>query len=218
MISAAIFDMDGVLIDSEPFWKEADILAYRKVGLELTHEQCAETTGMDTFSAVKYWFEKHPWQNKSLLEVQNDIESTVVKLVERKGFAMPGLESVLLFFETKNIPIALASSSSMFVIEAVLKKLEIKNRFKVCHSAQFEVQGKPDPAVFLTTAKKMNVPPENCLVFEDSYNGVKAARAANMKVVAIPDIHSKSQITNGMAHLIMSKLSDFGEKEYFKLL
>ncbi len=218
MISAAIFDMDGVLIDSEPFWKEADILAYRKVGLELTQEQCAETTGMDTFSAVKYWFKKHPWQNKSLLEIQNDIESTVVKLVKEKGVAMPGLESILLFFEKNNIPIALASSSSMFVIEAVLKKLKIKNRFKVYHSAEFEVQGKPDPAVFLTTAKKMNVPPQNCLVFEDSYNGVKAARAANMKVVAIPDMHSKLQINSDMAHLIIDRLSDFGEKEYLKFL
>ncbi len=218
MISAVIFDMDGILIDSEPFWKEADVWAYQQVGLTLTHEQCAETTGMDTHSSVKYWFAKHPWQNKSIVEVQNLIEAKVVKLVDEKGDPMPGLDKVLAFFQHKNLPVALASSSAMHIIEAVLRKLDIKRHFKVYHSAQFEIQGKPDPAVFLTTANKLKVKPEDCLVFEDSFNGVKAARAANMKVVAMPDMHSVSLIKPDMADAFIGQLSDFNEDMFLKLL
>ena len=180
MIAAAIFDMDGILIDSEPLWKEADVQAFTKVGLHLKAEQFAVVSGMDVLSSVKYWYSLFPWKNSSIEEVKADIENCVLRLILERGQPMDGVEHVLSFFEKRNIPIGLASSSSMHIIEAVIAKLGIKDRFKVYHSAQYEVQGKPNPAVFLTTAKKMNVPPNQCLVFEDSINGIKAGCAAGM--------------------------------------
>jgi HAD superfamily hydrolase (TIGR01509 family) len=214
MIGAAIFDMDGVLIDSEPLWKIADIQAYAKVGLPLTAEQCAVTAGMDVLSSVKYWYALHPWEGKSIEDVKVDIEMCVLQLILERGLPMAGVEYILTYFENKNIPIALASSSSMHIIDAVITKLGIKQRFKVCHSAQFEVQGKPHPAVFLTTARKLNVEPSRCVVFEDSINGIKAAHAAGMKIVAIPDMHFKADSRLELANMVLDSLDEFND---FKL-
>jgi mannitol-1-/sugar-/sorbitol-6-/2-deoxyglucose-6-phosphatase len=218
MISAAIFDMDGIIIDSEPFWKEADIQAYAKVGLQLTEEQCAITTGFDIKSSIKYWYEKHPWKNRTFEEIKNDIESYVVNLVHQKGEPMEGIEYILNFLEERNIPIGLASSSSMHIILAVLDKLKIKSKFKIYHSAEFEIAGKPNPAVFLTAARKLGVAPNECLVFEDSINGVKAARAASMKVVAVPDVHSRDHINFQNADIILTSLSEFDEQKLLQLM
>ena len=217
MVKAVIFDMDGILIDSEPLWKIADIEAYGKVGIKLTAEECAQTTGMDTTSAVKYWFEKFPWNNRSLKEVQDDIESIVKQLIIEKGESMPGVEYIFSFFEKLSIPIALASSSSMHIIEAVISKLNIKSRLKVYHSAQYEKEGKPNPAVFLSTAKLLNVEPENCLVFEDSINGIKAAKNAKMKVVAIPDSHFKTSPQLAIADMILNSFLKFDSEKLNKL-
>lgn len=186
---AVIFDMDGIIIDSEPFWKEADIKAYGRVGIQLTAEQCAITTGLGMREAVQYWYNRHPWTGRTLEQVAEDIENTVIDLVQEHGKPMKGLDYILDFLEKKHISLALASSSNMRVIETVLDKLNIKHRFKVYHSAQFEKAGKPAPDVFLTAANKLGVKPENCLVFEDSANGMLAAKAAGMKLVGIPDAH-----------------------------
>jgi sugar-phosphatase len=218
MISAVIFDMDGVLIDSEPFWKEADIQAYKKVGLVLTKEQCKVTAGMDSKSAVNYWYNLHPWKGKALSDVAEDIEAFAEKLIAENGVPMEGLEYILSFFESRNIPIALASSSKVQIIETVLEKLKIKDRFVLYHSAEFEKQGKPHPAVFLTTAKKLGIQPSGCLVFEDSINGVIAAKAAGMKVVALPDKYLLGDEKFKIADLMITSLNDFGEKQFQNLL
>ena len=131
---------------------------------------------------------------------------------------MEGLEYILSFFESHNITLALASSSKVQIIETVLEKLKIKNRFKLYHSAQFEKQGKPHPAVFITTAKKLGVEPSNCLVFEDSINGVISAKAAGMKVVALPDKYLTGDDKFKIADLIISSLNEFGEKQFQNLL
>ena len=218
MISAVIFDMDGVLIDSEPFWKEADIQAYEKVGLFLTKEQCKITAGMDSRSAVNYWYNLHPWNGKEINDVIEDIENFAEELIAKNGKPMEGLEYILSFFETRKIPLALASSSKVQIIETVLEKLKIKTRFKLYHSAQFEQQGKPHPAVFLTTAKKLGIEPSKCLVFEDSINGIVAAKAAGMKVVALPDKYLVGDTKFERADLILKTLYDFTEIEFQKLL
>jgi sugar-phosphatase len=212
MVSAVIFDMDGVLIDSEPFWKEADIQAYAKVGLFLTKDQCKVTAGMDSKSAVNYWYKLHPWEGKSIFELAEDIENFAEQLIAKYGEPMEGLDYILSFFESRNIPIALASSSKVQIIETVLNKFKIRERFTLYHSAQFEKEGKPHPAVFLTTAKKLGAEPSECLVFEDSINGVVAAKVAGMKVVALPDKYLLGDEKFKSADLIINSLNDFNEK------
>ena len=186
-MEAVIFDMDGVLIDSEPLWKIAEVTAFAKVGLDLTNTDCEETVGLRIDEVVKMWHAKVGWTNKTLIEVETDIIDILIQEIKNQGKALAGVHESLDAIKSEGLKIALATSSYQRIIDAVLDKLGIADYFEVCHSAEFEEFGKPHPSVFLTTASQLNVDPTQCLVIEDSLNGVLAAKAARMKVVAIPE-------------------------------
>lgn len=190
MIKAVIFDMDGLLIDSEPVWREAEKEVFALVGITLTEEMCFQTVGLRIDEVVRHWKNKFPWDNCEDKVIEEKIIQRVIELIKEKCKVLPGVYEAIKFFKDKNIPLAIASASAVPIIETVIEKLNIRNEFKVIHSAQNEQSGKPHPAVYLATAKLLNVDPTECLVFEDSFNGVIAAKAARMKVIAVPeDIH-----------------------------
>ena len=217
MIKCVIFDMDGLLIDSEPFWREAAILAFKKVNIHLTNDQLAQSMGMRHDEVVKYWLNKYQKEDVSNQAIELDILAKVQELVEEKGTLMPGVLEILEFFKQKKIPIALASSSPLGIIQSVLETLKIKNKFKITYSAEYEEFGKPHPAVFIATSNYMRVDPEDCLVFEDSLNGVLAAKSAKMKCIAIPskEDFEKPQFT--IADLKLKSLLDFTESHLNEL-
>ena len=208
-IKAVIFDMDGLLIDSEPFWRISEIAAFKKLGYNFTDEMCQQTMGYRTDEVVQYWFEKMPWKNRSLKEVEHDIIQGVQELIQKEGKSLPGVISILNFFKNKGLKLALASSSNMYLINAVISKLEIEQYFDEICSAEHESYGKPHPAVFITVANKLGVEPQNCLVFEDSLMGTIAAKAAKMKCVAIPDSDGQNNIQFSIADLQLKSLEEF---------
>lgn len=187
MLEAIIFDMDGLLIDSEPIWREAEKEIFAEVGITLTDEMCFTTVGLRIDEVVNHWHAKFPWENPSQEMIKEKVIDQVIELILQKGEILPGVIQTIEYFHSKNYPLAIASASSMRIIDAVTEKLKIKKYFTIIHSAEFEEYGKPHPAVFISTAKKLNVLPQNCLVFEDSLNGVIAAKAARMKVIAVPE-------------------------------
>ena len=187
-IEAVIFDMDGLIIDSEPLWKIAEIETFKEIGFDFTKEMCALTTGMRIDEVVHYWRKKLKWESHSEKEVVNSIQSKMIDLIKKNGSLLPGVLDTLKLLKKKNIPIALASSSAMVLINTVVKTFEIKDYFKIIHSAENEKAGKPDPAVFLTTAKLLKIEPEKCMVLEDSKAGMEAGLNANMRTVVIPEI------------------------------
>ena len=184
---AVIFDMDGVLIDSEPLWKIAEVEGFAKVGLNLTHIDCEETVGLRIDQVVELWYTKVGWKDKTIQEVADDIVNILIREIENRGKALEGVYDALELFKNSGYKIGLATSSYQRIIVAVLKKLNIEKYFDVVHSAELEEFGKPHPAVFLSTAKLLGVDAATCLVIEDSFNGVLAAKAARMKVIAIPE-------------------------------
>lgn len=216
-MKAVIFDMDGVMIDSEPLWKIAEVEGFAKVGINLTHIDCEETVGLRIDEVVKIWHQKVGWQNKSIEEVSDDIVSILIREIHDKGKALEGLYEALEHIKQNNLKLALATSSYQNIIEAVMHKLKIEDYFEVIHSAQFETLGKPHPAVFLTTASKLNVNPTDCLVIEDSLNGVIAAKSARMKVVAIPEKSHTYDQRLIIADKIFNSLLDIDIKELKKL-
>lgn len=207
-IKAIIYDMDGVLVDSEPIWQEAEINIFREVDVSLTREMCLKTQGMRIDEVVKFWYKEYQWKTITCKEIENKIVDEVIRLILQKGTPMIGVRDSLNHFKSKGYKIALASSSFMSIINTVLDKLDIRDFFDVVHSAEFEEYGKPHPAIYLTTAKELGVDPTECVAIEDSFFGMVAALSAKMYVVAIPeDIHMNEDRFKA-AHQICKNLND----------
>lgn len=212
MKRAAIFDMDGLLIDSEPLWRKAEIRCFHKVGIALTEDDCRKTMGYRLNEVVEYWYDQKPWDSLTKTELEKDILDTVIELVEKEGKPMPGVYEILQRFNNWGFALALASSSSLQLINAVLGKLGIERSFEVVKSAQNEVFGKPHPQVFIATALQLGISAHQCVVLEDSFHGVIAAKAAKMKVIAVPDKEEINLPKFAAADRIVGQLEDINEE------
>lgn len=184
---AVIFDMDGVLIDSEPLWKIAMEEVFKSVGCPLTKKDFQKTVGLRIDEVIEFWFQEIGWNNVSPKEVENKIIDRMIALISEHGKPLKGVLETLDFLRSKNIKIGLGTSSYSVLIEAVLNTLKIAGKFDFVHSAEDEKYGKPHPAVYLTVAENLEVSPRKCLVIEDSLNGIISGIAAQMKVVCIPE-------------------------------
>lgn len=184
---AVIFDMDGVLIDSEPLWKIAMQETFDEVGCPLTKKDFQKTVGLRIDEVIEFWYQEVGWDKFSPKEVEDKIVQRMVELIGQNGDPLPGVLDTLAFLKEKGLRIGLATSSYTVLIDAVLEALSIRDLFEETHSAEDEEFGKPHPSVYLTVAKRLNVDPLKCLVIEDSLNGIISGKAARMKVVCIPE-------------------------------
>lgn len=184
---AVIFDMDGVLIDSEPLWKIAMEEVFASVGCNLTRKDFQKTVGLRIDEVITFWHNAVGWDTYSPKDVENKIVNRMVELIQQNGDPLPGVLDTLQFLQERGLKIGLATSSYTVLIETVLDALSIAEAFDVTHSAENEEFGKPHPAVYLSVAKELEVEAQNCLVIEDSLNGIISGRAAKMKVVCIPE-------------------------------
>lgn len=184
---AVIFDMDGVLTDSEPLWKIAMEEVFHSVGCALTREDFQKTVGLRIDEVIDYWYAHSPWTGTSPREVEKMIMNRMVELIKENGEPLPGVMETTAYLKEVGIKIGLATSSYTMLIDAVLETLGIRDRFDEVHSAENEAYGKPHPAVYISVAQRLNVNPTRCLVIEDSLNGVISGKAAKMKVVCIPE-------------------------------
>lgn len=187
MIEAAIFDMDGLLIDSEPFWRNSHVAAVAAHGVKITEDEVRKMAGKRTDEVVRHWREVYGLDHIANDALEAAVVDRVIENIQRSGKELPGVRSLIALFETHRIPMAVASSSAPEIIEAVLNKLKLGGYMQLAYSAKHEEFGKPHPAVFTTTAAKLGLSPAHCVVFEDSLSGVRAAKAAGMKCVAVPE-------------------------------
>ncbi|MEM0575505.1 hexitol phosphatase HxpB [Flavobacterium polysaccharolyticum] len=181
---AVIFDMDGVIIDSENLWKKAEKEVFTSLGVNVTHEDSELTKSMTTFEVTKFWFDKFPWEDKSTDIVEHMVISRVIELIDTEDCKINGIKEFIERLKAKNYKIGLATNSPYKIIPKVLQKFDIQHLFDTVSSAEFEDNGKPAPAIYLTTAEKLNVTTNNCIAIEDSYSGMLAAKNAGMTVVA----------------------------------
>jgi sugar-phosphatase len=185
--AAVIFDMDGVLIDSEPLWKIAMEEVFHTIGSKLTKQDFQKTVGLRLDEVVVYWHAQEGWRDVTPHEVETKIVLRMVDLIKENAAPLPGVVETLRFLNEKHVKVGLATSSYEILISTVLQALEIQPYFEACVSAEHEEFGKPHPAVYLTAALQLGVPPTQCLVVEDSFNGVLSGKAARMKVACIPE-------------------------------
>jgi mannitol-1-/sugar-/sorbitol-6-/2-deoxyglucose-6-phosphatase len=209
-LRATLFDMDGLLVDSEILWHEAEIEIFGSLGVPLAEATNRSTKGLYVDEVVEFWFGLHPWSGPTPAQVSRMLLDRVGELIDLKGRLLPGAERAL-DLTARRGPIALASSTPLALIHHVVDHFGLRDRFVSLHSAEFEDYGKPHPAVFLSAARALNVPPDCCLVFEDSAAGVLAAKAARMSVVAVPTPADRPLATFAIADLVVDSLEDLTE-------
>ncbi|MGE4262475.1 hexitol phosphatase HxpB [Shewanella sp.] len=183
---AAIFDMDGLLIDSEPFWAKAERKVFSSMGVELSDSLCRETATMTTRDVTKFWYQRFPWKRKSIEDVENDVIDCVDELIRKHGVPMPGAKQIIDSFCSRNYKVGLSTNSPYRLINTVLEKLDIAQCFDGISSSEHMEHGKPDPAVYLSTLQKLGVTAKHCIAFEDSVSGMKAAKTAGIKTIVVP--------------------------------
>jgi HAD superfamily hydrolase (TIGR01509 family) len=207
MFVAAILDMDGVIIDSEPFHYEVNVQLFHQLGITVAAGDYQSYIGVshaDMWSDLK---RKHglPQTVSALVEMQ--VKGNEDYLRNHSFAPIPGIEELLKQLRREGVRTGLASSSAMATIDLVLAKLGLRPFFGAVASGEEVPFGKPAPDIFLYTAAKLGIEPERCIVIEDSAHGVMAAKAAGMRCVGFQNPHSGDQDL-GMADLVVARITD----------
>ena len=209
---AVIYDMDGVLIDSEPFWREAELLVFPQYGIHITEDDCRSTAGLRIVEVVEHWkkFFALPHLNAEAIAYQ--VVDEVIRLVKNSGSALPGVMESLAYFSAKNIPLAVATSSPQRLMQAVLERLAIAEMFTVTMPSDGLRYAKPHPEIFLKTAANLHVQPTDCLVIEDTINGMIAAKSARMTVWVVPEAVAQNDARFALADRKLNSLLEILEQ------
>jgi mannitol-1-/sugar-/sorbitol-6-/2-deoxyglucose-6-phosphatase len=187
MIHTALFDMDGLLLDTEPLWGDSMLRIAAKHGIPMTMARLRETTGLRIYEVTEWWAIHYPWSGSTPRQVADEILEDIIASSKSKGTILAGVEDSIKLLKKHHFKIGLASSSPLHMIEALVDHFDLRKYFDEITSADAVESGKPHPAVFLRCAELLGVSPLECVVLEDSVNGMIAGKAARMKVIVVPD-------------------------------
>jgi sugar-phosphatase len=210
-LQAVIFDVDGVLIDTEPVWRRVETDVFGSLGIHLTEADCRETMGVRIDEVVDLWHSRRPWLGASRQAVVDRIVAGVADDVRRNGTPIDGALDAMGVVRRAGLACALASSSPLSLIHVVMTALHITAEVDVVCSAEQEAHGKPAPDVYLRAASSLGVAPAACLAVEDSVIGVLSARAAGMCCVVVPDDHTATDPRLEVAMRRFSSLRELDE-------
>jgi HAD superfamily hydrolase (TIGR01509 family) len=184
---------------------------FGSLGLPLTEADVRQTMGLRIDDAVAHWWQRHPWTGPTPTEVERAVTARVADLIAVSGAPMPGALEAVALCRRLGLPVAVCSGSYAVVIEAALRRLGIESEVSVWHSAEWEAVGKPHPGAYLSTAAALGVDPTACLAVEDSFNGAIAAKAARMRVVAVPEPAALESPRWGFCDALVPSLAQFDE-------
>ncbi|WP_060872991.1 hexitol phosphatase HxpB [Myroides odoratus] len=211
MITTVLFDMDGVLIDSEKFWQQAEREVFTAVGCQWSEAIAHQTTGQTTRAVTELWYRLFPWTGHSLEEVEQAVIDRVDELIRQEGEIKRGVLATLTFLQAQGIKIGLATNSTPSLIQTVLTRLDIHSFFQTTVSALDVPQGKPAPDVYLQAAQNLDSQPEHCLVVEDSFTGATAGKNAGMTVFVVPELEFYEDPKFNLADRKLFNLEEFEE-------
>ena len=187
MIVAVVFDLDGVIVDSEQVWDEVREAYVRETGGTYTDESARDMMGMSSPEWSRYMAEA-----LRVPGTPEEINAAIVeRMLARYGEAPPLLPGALEAVRRigASVPLAIASSSNRELIDVVLRASGLAADFRATVSSEEVPRGKPWPDVYLEAARRLGVDPARCGAVEDSHNGIRSAKAAGMRVVAVPNAH-----------------------------
>lgn len=207
-VLAAIFDMDGLLIDSEPLWDRAELDIFASLGVDITRRhELPDTLGLRIDQTVRMWFEALPWSGPDQQEVTQRIIARALALVEETRPLLPGVEQALQLCQQQGLKIGLASASPLHMLERVLEMFDLRKYFDVLASAEALPYSKPHPQVYLDAAAKLGIDPLNCVTLEDSFNGMIATKAARMRSIVVPAADHRDDARWALANVIIDDLT-----------
>ncbi|MFJ5438663.1 hexitol phosphatase HxpB [Pectobacterium brasiliense] len=207
-IRAAIFDMDGLLIDSEPLWDKAELEVIASLGIDISlRESMKDTLGLRIDMVVELWYQRSPWATPARDEVVRRIIDRAIELVAEQRPLLPGVEHALQLCREQNLKIGLASASPLRMQQQVLQMFNLEHYFDVLMSAETLPYSKPHPEVYLNAANGLGVPPTQCVALEDSVNGMIATKAARMRSIVIPQAEFRDDARWALADYRLDSLS-----------
>jgi beta-phosphoglucomutase len=206
---AFIFDMDGVLVDSNPFHKIALKQFCKQHGYDLTEDQLREKIYGRT---NKDWIPNifGPISDEKLIEYANEKEILYRKLYENDIVPVKGLITFLDKLHDLNIAMAIGTSAQRANVDFTLSKTHMERYFKTIIDEDAVTKGKPNPEVYIKAAAGLSLPNKQCVVLEDSLSGVKAGKSAGSKVIAITTTHTREELHE--ADLIIEDFTDLEPK------
>ena len=217
-LNTVIFDMDGLIIDSEPLWYEAAQETLKVFNVSISEEAYNTTTGLRTPEFLEHWFRIFDIDKIHLAKTETDILERLIYKINTKGNMMQGVVHAINVFSDLNFKIGLASSSPFGVIHAVLDKLQLTHHFSAIASAEHLDYGKPHPQVFLDCARSLQSDPASCICIEDSFNGLIAAKAAKMKCIIVPHPSQFEMARWNIADLKISSLADIHQQKIIEMI
>jgi HAD superfamily hydrolase (TIGR01509 family) len=218
MKKCVIFDMDGVIIDSEPIHQECERIMFKQLGINVSdeeHNAFVGTTDDYMWSRLINLYSL-PIKINEAIQLQRSLYLECLKQ-ENCIEILPYVSQLISNLNKQGFLLALASSSPHVHIDYILNKFELKRYFPVIVSGEDVKAGKPHPGIFLRAAKLAGIKPGSCLVIEDSYNGVTAAKKAGMKCIGFINPNSGNQDLS-QADLLISSFKDFSEITINQLL
>ena len=208
-IKAVLFDMDGLMVDTESLATKAFIHSAKKQGYEMTKEETLLVLGFTTKSIYEFWenyFKDSDVSGKQLVDDHYEyIEDILFTTGPKK---MPFIEELLIYLKDNNYKVAVASSSNMNHIVNNMEKTGLIKYIDELASGAEVKNGKPAPDVFLLAAERLGVKPEECLVLEDSKAGVIAGSTAGVKVIMVPDMFEPDEVCKEKAYKIVENLGE----------
>jgi len=211
--------MDGLLVDTEKIWLHVHAAVFDEIGVDVRPLLGRGlTTGMRVDEAVGLFRGLLGFTGPSDSELAARVVDGVLAAIPGEARLLPGALESLDFCARNGLAVALASGSVAPVIDAVLARFELHDRFAVVVSAEAVEAGKPHPEVLLLTAAKLGTEPVRCVVVEDALNGCIAAKAARMRVVAVPESATACDPRWVLADLVLGSLVEFAGPEVSALL
>ncbi|MCT4706278.1 hexitol phosphatase HxpB [Enterobacteriaceae bacterium H11S18] len=208
-VLAAIFDMDGLLIDSEPLWDEAELEVMASLGVDITRRnELPDTLGLRIDLVVDLWFAQQPWNGPSREEVTQRVIARAISLVEERQPLLPGVREAIALCKTQGLKVGLASASPLHMLERVLEMFALREQFDAIASAEHLAFSKPHPQVYLDAAAKLGIDPLCCVTLEDSVNGMIATKAARMRSIVVPAEENRANPRWCLADVKLNTLVD----------